>query len=228
MGYTSDIRFLVPLADYTKMKGDCQAKYGDGSLFISLNKEEIRKDGDGKEFMYFGWNCIKWYTNLNDGDYREIDDIEEAVYGCGQYHKVRIGEDCSDIEEDFDLGNSSVDCIEITRGFDEGRDENYIFYVVMIRDFGGIGCPVINECAVFTADYKARAHFKAVIEKYKTGGLKEYLDNGNAGFSEDTDKDYVMVETENNFSFYKQGYYNDNHLEIWISEKETNCGGNAL
>ena len=76
MGYRSDVRFLVPLADYQKLKDDCQAKYGDDSYFSCLDREDIRKDYQGKEFMYFGWNDIKWYTNQNDRNYQELDDIE--------------------------------------------------------------------------------------------------------------------------------------------------------
>jgi len=120
MGYRSDIRFLIPLTDYEKLKSDCKAKYGEDSYFNFLDKEEIRKSGDGKEYMYFGWDCIKWYANMSDDDYREIDDIEEAVYEFDEYQKVRIGEEYSDIEEDWNLKDSSVDCIRIIRAFDEG------------------------------------------------------------------------------------------------------------
>ena len=119
MGYTSDIRFLVPLTDYAKLKGDCQIKYGDGSYFNFLDKEEIRKSAEGKEYMYFGWNSIKWYTDMRERDYQELDDVEEAVYGFDEYQKIRIGEEYSDIESDWNLGDSSVDCIQIIRKFDE-------------------------------------------------------------------------------------------------------------
>jgi len=119
MGYSSDIRFLVPLPDYAKLKSDCQDKYGENSYFNYLEKEEIRKSDDGKEFMYFGWDRIKWYTDMNDSGYQELDDIEDAVRKFEEYHKIRIGESYDDIEEDYSLGESSVDCIGLVRAFEE-------------------------------------------------------------------------------------------------------------
>jgi len=91
-------------------------------------------------------------------------------------------------------------------------------YVVMIRDlfdFDINGRSIINECAVFAAKNKARAHLKTVVESYKADGINEHLYNGNVGFNADTDKDYVMIETEDSFTYYKQGYYSDNQLRMF-------------
>ena len=119
MAYRSDIRFLVPMKDYAKLKGNCLSKYWEDSYFNCLDKEEVRKCAEGKKFMYFGWNSIKWYTNMNDSDYQELDDIEDALMEFEQYQKVRIGESYDDIEEVWNLENTYVDYIGIIRKFDE-------------------------------------------------------------------------------------------------------------
>ena len=96
-------------------------------------------------------------------------------------------------------------------------------YVVMIRDvsdFGNADSTVINECAVFTTKEKARAHLKAVVEDYKSDAIKDSLESDDVGIDSDTDKKYVMTESEDSFTYYAQGYYNINHIEIWIMEKE--------
>jgi len=123
MGYRSDIRFLATLEDYTKLKSDCQVKCGEDSYFYVLDREEIRTSDNGKQFMYFGWDGIKWYTELNEPEYRELDDIEEMLCESEEYQKIRIGEDYSDIEAVWNLTDSSV-CIEIIRAFDEQNKEN--------------------------------------------------------------------------------------------------------
>jgi len=117
MGYRSDIRFLIPITDYEKLKGDCRLKHGNNSLFTALDKKEIRKTDDGKEFMYFGWDNIKWYTGTEG--YEEIDDIENAVYDCNEHHMVRIGEDNDDIEEVYNISDSDVEAIKFIRAFEE-------------------------------------------------------------------------------------------------------------
>jgi len=123
MGYRSDIRFLVPVEDYAKLKGNCLTKYGDYSYFNCLDKEAVRKCEDGKEFMYFGWNCINWYTNLSESDYQELDDIEDAVMEFEQYQVVRIGEGYEDIKDDWNLGDTCIESIGIIRAFDEQKEK---------------------------------------------------------------------------------------------------------
>ena len=94
-------------------------------------------------------------------------------------------------------------------------------YVVMIRDvsdFGNAESTVINECAVFTTQEKAKAHLKTVVDGYLADGIKEAVENGDAR----PDKKYVMTETGDSFTYYEQGSYNTNHIEIWIVEQELN------
>jgi len=98
--------------------------------------------------------------------------------------------------------------------FQVKRKQKTTVYVVMIRDlfdFDINGRSIINECAVFAAENKARAHLKTVVESYKADGINGHPDNG---------KDYVMIESADSFTYYKQGCYSDNHIEVWILEKE--------
>ena len=104
-------------------------------------------------------------------------------------------------------------------------NKNQKVFIVMIRDvsepdFGGSS--IINECAVFSTAEQARAHLNTVVEDYKTSGIGEYLDNEDVGFDVDTEKSYVLLESEDNFTYYAQGCYNYNHIEVWITEQEVN------
>ena len=125
MGYRSDIRILIPLEDYSKLKEDCLAKYGEDSLFNYLGKEEIRRCRLETEFSYFGWDYVKWYDCV-EGD-GEIEDIESAVYACGNYHVVRMGENPDDLGEDYNLNGCDVEPIGYTRSFmEDSHDEKEI------------------------------------------------------------------------------------------------------
>ena len=121
MGYRSSVRILIPNEEYKKLKNECLNKYGDGSYFNYLDREEVRTSSNSKEYAYFGWDWIKWYTNMNDDFYEELDFIEERLSVIDDYQKVRIGESNEDIEEDWCLKDSSVDSIQIIREFDENQ-----------------------------------------------------------------------------------------------------------
>jgi hypothetical protein len=208
MGYRSDIRFLVPLEDYKRLKTTFLKKYGEDSYFNFLDKSEIRKDSDGSEFMYFGWNSARCCD--------EVYEIESAVSDLDQYHRVRIGEDWTDIDEGWNLGDSDVDCIGIIRNFEE--DEKELVFTVMLRD--AYDSQVINECTVFYTKAQAQRQLKTVAEDYKAEFINEQIKSGLVGFGKDTDKNYVLIETDESFSYYRQGNYNDCHIEVWIIERE--------
>jgi len=115
MGYRSDIRFLIPIENYTKLKNDCLEKYKDGSHFNFLEKEETREDSYKRIFVYFGWDNLKW------SDDEEAEQIEAAVLDCDNYHMVRIGENWDDLDENHNLYDTDVDCIQIVRKFEEEK-----------------------------------------------------------------------------------------------------------
>jgi len=124
MDYRSDIRILLTNKDYFDLKDECIAKYGDNSHFNKLDREETRKDCNGKRYIYFGWDCIEWHINFNNEDRKEVDLIEERLREFEEYHKVRIGEDIiEDIEEEYHLEDSLVEPIHIIRAFVEEEIE---------------------------------------------------------------------------------------------------------
>ena len=101
-------------------------------------------------------------------------------------------------------------------------------YVVMIDDVesGGAGVAV-HDCTVWTTKKKAVNQLKLVTNGYKKEIINELIQNGDVSFDENNpqNKPYIMLETEDCFSFYEYGHYRDNHVEVRIMEKEIDEGG---
>jgi CRISPR/Cas system endoribonuclease Cas6 (RAMP superfamily) len=66
------------------------------------------------EYVYFGWDWVKWYPSHND-----INFIENFITDLDEVHFVRIGEEKTDIEEIYNLQETDVEGIQISRHFDE-------------------------------------------------------------------------------------------------------------
>ena len=106
------------------------------------------------------------------------------------------------------------------------NNQKRIIYVVITRDvcepdvYGSDA--VINDCAVLDTRENARAHLQKIVENYKTDGIYQRIEDEQVGYDVDTDNDYVLLETPDSFSYYEQGNYNDNHIEIRILERVVN------
>jgi len=98
-------------------------------------------------------------------------------------------------------------------------------YITIIRSIDESGTQPINECAVFSTRAKACKHLKNIVGSYKEDCFNQYIEDGDVGFDEETEKDYVMLESKDSFSFYAQGRYNDDHCEVWIVEKQLDDTG---
>ena len=92
-------------------------------------------------------------------------------------------------------------------------------FVVMIDDVDLEAELNVQECTVWSTKEKAAAHLKKVVSKYRKDCCAQYVKQKCVGFTEGTNKDYVMIKSKKHFTFYKNGYYNENHIEIWILEK---------
>lgn len=97
--------------------------------------------------------------------------------------------------------------------------KNKKVYVVMVDDvcFGGSD---VQDCTVWSKKRKAKSQLKTVADSYKKDACAEYIAAGIVGFGEDINKEYVMTESDEHFTFFKNGYYCDNHIEVWILQKE--------
>ena len=122
MGYRSDVRVLLPEAEFNAMDAKLKALGKDEYLGYEIKKyrsedaESVKKFTPGKEpvkYVYFGWDWIKWY----EGD-KTVDIVMDAVLESENCHYVRFGEDSSDFEEIYNL-DGYVDCIEYPRGFND-------------------------------------------------------------------------------------------------------------
>jgi hypothetical protein len=105
--------------------------------------------------------------------------------------------------------------------FEEFKEKQKVF-VVMIDDVAFDARHSIQECIVWTTKEKAVLQLKKVADSYKKSCCAEPLKNKCVGFTENTKKDYVMTESEEHFTFYENGRRHNNHIEVWILEKELN------
>ena len=125
MGYTNDIRVLLPEKEFNALDEKLRATEGfcgyDVKSFRSEYPDTVKRFSPEREpvkFVYFGWDCINW------SDYNElVDAVEAAVDESEHYHFMRIGEDYSDIEERYGLGDVWIDSISISRHFDDEDTE---------------------------------------------------------------------------------------------------------
>jgi len=117
MGYRNDLRFLIPIENYSTLKNSCLAKHGEDSYFHSLQIEDVRNAQCGRIFVYFGLDHVSWDTDFTDDEDDEKKQIEKAVLACDAYHMVRIGENWDDLDEFYNLNDTNIDCIEVIRKF---------------------------------------------------------------------------------------------------------------
>ncbi|MCL2061180.1 MAG: hypothetical protein FWH03_00950 [Firmicutes bacterium] len=124
MGYANDVRVLLPEAEFNALdkklreKG-CFREY-DVKGFRSEGADDVKKYSPEREplrFVYFGWNCISWYND------EFVDAVESAVYASENCHFMRMGEEHTDVEESYGLTNAHIDCISISRHFDDEYEE---------------------------------------------------------------------------------------------------------
>lgn len=118
MGYRSDVRIIMKTQDYenilSRAKEENEAVYS----FMKEDSESLEKFEyrQNKEYVYLGWNCVKWY--FEDG--YESKYIEEKMKELDEYWFVRIGEDMTDIEEYYNMSlDYHDDGIYICRCFED-------------------------------------------------------------------------------------------------------------
>ena len=139
MGYYSDVRLTLSKKGYKKLRKyvDEEAKKVatpgyDCNLLNHTDIFKVKHIKDNTEFL-IGWNYIKWYESRELGWY---DDIRIIINGLKQlrddrlsYHFSRIGEDLTDIDEDYwDDDEDPIDSyIYIERHFndDDFEGEDY-------------------------------------------------------------------------------------------------------
>lgn len=102
---------------------------------------------------------------------------------------------------------------------DASVEEKQKVYVVMIDDVY-IEDTNIQDCTVWSLKESAISQLKKIAESYKADSCAEFLADDLVGFDIETTKEYVMTESDEHFTFYKNGYHLENHIEIWILEKE--------
>jgi hypothetical protein len=120
MGYYSDIRILIEEKNFKKLCRKSKAKFPEYSFMdcIDIKQERIGKDENDREikYIYFGWNCAKFYCE-------DAELIEDFVKGLDEFHYVRIGENWDDLDEHYNLNKTDVDCIQVIRRFDDSVNE---------------------------------------------------------------------------------------------------------
>lgn len=127
------------------------------------------------------------------------------------------GDESNDCEGCFNSGDYHFvngECVE--------RKENTTVHVVMIDDVNSESDCSIQECTVWSKKEDAIKHLKSVVKDYKEDSLKDYLADDDVSFTSENPekKNYVMLDEEESFSFYEDGWHRDNHVEIWILTKE--------
>lgn len=109
MGYYSDVRAILKKEDFEALK-----KVIEESPYDNLKNMDILEiRGKNKDYVYFGWNGIKWYFGPEF--------VQTIITSCEEHQFVRIGEDYEDIEEHYNLEEYDGDSIGVIRYF-EGED----------------------------------------------------------------------------------------------------------
>ena len=109
MGYYSQVRAILKKEDFEELKKVIEASPYDN--LKNMDILEIR--GKNKDYVYFGWNCIKWYFGPEE--------FQTFITNCKEYQFVRIGEDNTDVEEHYNLEEYDGDIIGVIKYF-EGED----------------------------------------------------------------------------------------------------------
>jgi hypothetical protein len=114
MGYCSDVRILIEEKNFNKLCKKSKKEFPKYSFMdcIDIKQERVGKNTDNNEvkYIYFGWDCVKFY-------YEEAELVENFVKDLDEFHYVRIGENLDDIDEQYNLNKTDVDCIQVIRGF---------------------------------------------------------------------------------------------------------------
>ena len=124
MGYRSDVRIITSKKGYEKLQKHV-SKY-----LKDKNKNEDYNLLENSDLRYvsskgvlIGWNCVKWYEWC---DFTDVDAIMDGLNKLKDedysYRYARIGENYDDIEEE---------CFD-----SESRDDDYLPYIDINRDFG--------------------------------------------------------------------------------------------
>ena len=124
MGYRSDIRIILPEAEFNTLDKKLRTMDGfygyDIKSFRNEDADIVKQFSQGREpikFVYFGWNCVKWYfSDL-------VDAVESAVNKSRNCHFMRIGEKYDDVEEKNRLNDALIDRISMCRYFDDDFED---------------------------------------------------------------------------------------------------------
>lgn len=107
MGYYSDVRAILKKEDFEALK-----KVIEESPYDNLkNMDVLEIRGKNKDYVYFGWNGIKWYFGPEF--------VQTIITSCEEHQFVRIGEDYTDVEEHYNLEEYDGDIIGVIRYFEE-------------------------------------------------------------------------------------------------------------
>ena len=116
MGYGNSIRILIEERDFDRLCEESEKRFPNYYILDYLDVKQKRvgknRNHEKTQYIYFGWNYTKF-----DGEEEEW--IKEFILNLCDHHFVRIGEGVTDIEEYYNLNYTTVDCIQIVRGFDE-------------------------------------------------------------------------------------------------------------
>lgn len=115
MGYYSDVRIIIKTKDYKNILS--RVKEENEAVYNFMKEESIHLDKfdyrQNKEYVYLGWNDVKWYGY-------ESRYIEEKIKELDEYWFARIGEAYDDIEENYNMSlDYCDDGICLCRYFDD-------------------------------------------------------------------------------------------------------------
>ena len=122
MGYRSDVRIITSKKGYEKLQKHVEKYLKDKKEDYNLLENSDLRYVSSKGVL-IGWNSIKWYEW---SDYAEVDSIMDGLNKLKDddysYRYARIGESYDDIDEEY---------------FDsESREEDYLPYIDILREFG--------------------------------------------------------------------------------------------
>lgn len=95
MGYRSDVRITTTKNGYKELEKYVKEHLSDDICNL-LEKTDIFQEGN--DYVYLGWNYMKWYDN-----YDEVEVIMKGIEHLKDkniaFHYARLGEDYDDYEE---------------------------------------------------------------------------------------------------------------------------------
>jgi hypothetical protein len=111
----NDVRILIEEENFNELCKQAKAKFTNGymdDIDIKIKQIGITPECEKIKYVYFGWNCIRF-------DDEETEWIEQFVKNLNEFHFVRIGESWDDLDEHYNLNKTNVDCIQVTRCFND-------------------------------------------------------------------------------------------------------------